>query len=226
MTPKTGVLAFLAVVGGGGVVPPPDRFARWEKEVAGIEKRLADKPPPRRAVVFAGSSSIRLWDVAKSFPGRAVVNCGFGGSEIRDNTHFAPRLVVPLDPMAIVFYAGDNDLANGRTPEQVRDDFRAFADRVHAALPKARLLFVAVKPSPKRWALFDAQTRANALVRDLCAGDDRLAFVDVVPAMLGRDGKPIPGLFAQDGLHLSPKGYEIWTAAVAKALGSDSGSGQ
>jgi lysophospholipase L1-like esterase len=204
-----------------GQAPPPDRFARWEKEVAAVEKRLADKPPARGGVVFAGSSSIRLWDVAKAFPGRSVANCGFGGSDIRDNTHFAPRLVLPPEPSAVVFYAGDNDLANGRTPVQVRDDFRAFAARVHAALPKARILFVAVKPSPKRWALFGEQTRANALVKELCAADERLTFVDVVPAMLGRDGKPIPELFAKDELHLSPKGYEVWTAAVAKALGSD-----
>ncbi len=196
-----------------------DRFARWEKEVAAIEKRLAADPPQKGGVAFAGSSSIRLWDLKKSFPNLGAVNVGFGGSQIPDNTHFAPRLVLPLAPRAVVFYAGDNDLAAGRTPRQVRDDFRAFAQLVHAKLPKAKVLFIAVKPSVARWKLFDKQKEANALVKEVCAADERLVFVDVVPDMLGADGKPDPALFAADGLHLSPKGYEVWAAAVKKALG-------
>ena len=117
-----------------------------------------------------------------------------------------------------MFYAGDNDVAAGRTPEQVRDDFEAFARRVHAKLPKARVLFVAIKPSLARWKQFERQSEANALVKAVCAGDERLVYVDVVPAMLGPDGEPDPDLFVADRLHLSAKGYEVWTAAVNKAL--------
>lgn len=199
--------------------PPADRFARWEPEVAAIEKRLTASPPPKGAVAFAGSSSVRLWDLAKSFPGRAAVNVGFGGSEIRDTTHFAGRILVPVAPRAIVLYAGDNDIANGRTPEQVRDDVRDFVAVVREKLPKTKVYFIPVKPSPKRWALFDKQTKANALVKAVCAGDDRLGYVDVVPPMLGADGRPIADLFVADGLHLSPKGYAVWTNLVAAALG-------
>ena len=112
----------------------------------------ASLPDP---AAFAGSSSVRLWDLKKSFPDLNAVNLGFGGSQIPDSTHFAPRLLFPLEPKAVVFYAGDNDLAAGRTPTQVRDDFRAFVKAVHGRLPKARVLFVAVKPSIKRWELFD-----------------------------------------------------------------------
>ena len=136
------------------------------------------------------------------------MNLGFGGSEVRDSTHFAKRLVVPLEPKTVVLYAGDNDLSAGRTPEQVQDDFRDFVAKVHADLPKARVLFVAVKPSPKCWAIFEAQRRANNLVKAVCLNDERLEFVDVVPAMLGADGKPIAELFVKDELHLSRKGVQ------------------
>jgi lysophospholipase L1-like esterase len=196
----------------------PFRFARWEKEVQAIERRLAADPPKKGGVVFAGSSSIRLWDVPKSFPDLPAANVGFGGSEVRDCTHFAPRLVFPHEPAAVVFYAGDNDLANRRTPEQVRDDFRAFAKAVHQRLPKCRVLFVSVKPSPKRWALFVEQQRANRMVADLCAADDRLRYVDVVTPMLGNDGQPTPDLFVKDELHLSAKGYEVWVKVMGEHL--------
>ena len=32
--------------------------------------------------------------------------------------------------------------------------------------------------------------------------------------MLGWDGKPRKDLFIEDGLHLSPKGYALWTVLV------------
>jgi lysophospholipase L1-like esterase len=191
-----------------------DRFARWEKEVAAIEKRLAEKPPKPGCVAFAGSSTIRLWDLEKSFPGAGYVNVGFGGSQIPDSTHFAGRLITPHKPRAVVFYAGDNDVALGRTPEQVLADFKAFC----AAVPECRILFLAIKPSVARWKQFDVQKKANALVREFCASDARLAFVDTVPLMLGPDGMPAAALFVKDGLHLSPAGYEKWTAAVRAAL--------
>jgi lysophospholipase L1-like esterase len=203
------------------VAPPPrvaDPFAKWEKNILAIEKRLKDNPPKPGGVFFAGSSSIVQWDLKKWFPDANYVNVGFGGSVINDSTHFAPRILAPHKPGAIVFYAGDNDIAQNRKPEQVLDDFRAFVAAVRKDNPSCRVLFVAVKPSIARWKRFDAQKQANALVREFCEKGERLAYVDVVPVMLGPDGMPRAELFVKDGLHLSPKGYELWTAAVTKAL--------
>ena len=198
--------------------PDADRFAKWEAEVAGIEKRLKESPPKSGGVIFAGASSIRMWDLKKSFPDAGYVNVGFGGSEIRDCTHFAPRLVTPFQPKAVVFYAGDNDINSGRKPEQVLADFKEFVAAVRKEAPKCRVLFVAVKPSIARWAKFDEQKKANAMVKSYCDRDEKLAYVDIVPVMLGADGKPIVELYAKDGLHLSPAGYEKWTAIVKSAL--------
>src|SRR4051794_27922204 len=85
--------------------------SKWESSVVAIEKRLKEKPPPADAIFFAGSSSIVKWDLPKSFPGLPVVKVGFGGSQLADSTHFAPRILLPFAPRAVVLYAGDNDLA-------------------------------------------------------------------------------------------------------------------
>lgn len=194
----------------------PDPFAKWEKDIAAIEKRLKDAPPKKGGVFFAGSSSIKLWKLTEPFP--EAVNVGFGGSVIRDTTHFAARILLPHEPATIVFYAGDNDIAAKRTPEQVRDDFIAFAKLIHDKLPKTKILYIPIKPSLKRWEMFDRQKIANGFVKALCDKDDRLVYVDIVPVMLGTDGKPVPDLFVKDGLHLSEKGYAIWNESVKKKL--------
>ena len=198
--------------------PVADPFAKWEKNIAAIEKRLTANPPKPDGVFFAGSSSIVKWDLTKSFPGKEYVNVGFGGSIIPDSTHFAARILTPYKPATIVFYAGDNDIAQNRKPEQVRDDFRAFVAAVRKDNSSCRIIFIPVKPSIARWKLYDVQTRANALVRSDCTKGTRLAYLDIVPLMLGADGKPDADLFVKDGLHMSPKGYEFWTAALNKLL--------
>lgn len=203
------------------VAPPPrphDPFARWEKNILAIEKRLKDSPPKPGGVFFAGSSSIVQWDLNKWFPDAGYVNVGFGGSVIADSTHFAPRILTPFKPGTVVFYAGDNDLARNPKPEQVAADFREFVAAVRRDNPSCRVLFVAVKPSVARWKLFDVQRKANALVKAYCEAERGLTFVDVVPPMLRADGTPDPELFVKDGLHMTPKGYEVWTAAVRNAL--------
>ncbi len=201
-----------------GLQQPDKEFAKWEKEVKGIETRLAKNPPAAGGVLFVGSSSIRLWDTAKAFPDLASANVGFGGSEVRDCTHFIPRLVAPHKPKTIVFYAGDNDIANGRTAEQVRDDFAAFVAAVRKPLPDCRVLFLTVKPSPKRWAQFDTQTKANDLVRAWANEQKAVGVIDVVTPLLGKDGKPRPELYEKDELHVSAAGYKLWAKAVAEAL--------
>jgi lysophospholipase L1-like esterase len=212
---------FLAACVQPPIAPPPrvvDPFAKWEKNILAIEKRLQANPPRPGAVFFAGSSSIVLWDLKKWFPGKDYVNVGFGGSIIRDSTHFAPRILTPHRPGTIVFYAGDNDIAQNRSPEEVLADFKAFVAAIRAGNPSCRVLFIPVKPSVARWKRFDIQTRANALVREYCAKGENLVYIDIVPLMLRTDGTPSPDLFVKDGLHLSPKGYELWTAVVKKAL--------
>jgi lysophospholipase L1-like esterase len=123
-------------------------------------------------------------------------------------------LVIKHQPRVVVFSAGDNDLAAGKTPQQVADEFKTFVAKLRAARPATMVAFIGIKPSIQRWGLIQKIRDANALIREYCDADDRLGFVDGDGPMLGWDAQPRKDLFIQDGLHLSPKGYELWTALV------------
>src|SRR5262245_13711868 len=208
------VLVFFASVTVAQFPRESERFARWEKEIAALEKRQADKATEKGGILFAGSSTIRLWDLESAFP--KATNSGFGGSEIRDVTHFADRIILKHEPRAIFVYAGDNDIKSGRSANEVKEAFEAFVQAVRKRLPETKVYFISVKPSIARWSLFEVQTQANKMVRDFCERNKRLGYIDIVPTMLGKDGKPVPELFVKDGLHLSPKGYAILNEAVGK----------
>ncbi|NUQ66342.1 MAG: hypothetical protein HUU20_28095 [Pirellulales bacterium] len=191
---------------------------RWEPAIAAMEAQDRESPPPENGILFVGSSSIRMWEVKQSFPDLPVINRGFGGSQIADSVRYADRIVLPYRPRVIVFYAGDNDIAAGKTPEQVADDFKAFVGKVRDGLPRTRIVFIGIKPSIRRWAMVDKMREANRLIRALAAEDERLEYVDVDAPMIGHDGKPRAELFRSDGLHLSAEGYRRWADLVRPHL--------
>jgi lysophospholipase L1-like esterase len=190
----------------------------WEPAIAAFEASDRTSPPPRGEIVFVGSSSVRLWDVQRSFPDLKIINRGFGGSQLADAVRYADRIVIPYKPRLVVVYAGDNDIYGGATSEQVAVSFEQFVRTVRARLPEVRIVFIGIKPSLQRWDVIERTRLANEIIRRYAEHDDKVAFVDVDQAMLGWDEKPRPELFVEDGLHLTPEGYELWSALLRPLL--------
>jgi lysophospholipase L1-like esterase len=192
---------------------------RFEPEIRKFEEADRTSPPPPGAVVFTGSSSIRRWTtLAQDFPNRSVLNRGFGGSEAEHVLRYADRIIVPYRPSRIVFYSGDNDLARGKTPQQIAADVRQLSELVRRQLPEARMAIMSIKPSLARWHLVTKTREANALLRELAEQSPHLTYVDVFTPMIGPDGRPIPAHFVEDGLHLTPAGYRVWQEALTPFL--------
>jgi lysophospholipase L1-like esterase len=192
--------------------------ARYDPEIAAFEKWDRQNAVPRDAILFVGSSSIRLWQTAEAFPDLPVINRGFGGSTVPDVSHFADRIVFKYKPRLIVFMCGDNDLAIGHSPEQVHRDTEDFRKMVHDGLPHARIIYLAIKPSPKRWQLWPKQQKVNALEKAISEKVGYFIYVDTATPVLGPDGQPQKDIFRDDSLHLNANGYKIWNKLLAPYL--------
>lgn len=193
--------------------------ARFESAIQSFEKADAEGFPGKGGIVFVGSSSIRMWKtIDQDFEGFPVLRRGFGGSHVSDVLAFLDRTVLCYEPRATVVYAGDNDIAAGKSPETVAADFKDLVARIHAVHPASHVLFIAIKPSLKRWHLAGEMGRANDLIREYARATDRVVYLDIFNPMLGDDGQPLPDVFLKDGLHLNAKGYAIWTHVVRPAL--------
>ncbi|MEZ5425090.1 MAG: SGNH/GDSL hydrolase family protein [Pyrinomonadaceae bacterium] len=196
-----------------------DREKLWEKEIDGFAEIDRRQTPPENAVLFVGSSSIRLWvNLRQSFPGLKVINRGFGGSRLEDVNHYFDRIIAPYRPKTIVLYAGENDVNEGISPEQLAENYRRFAALVREKLPKTKIFYVSLKPSPSRWAKAEEFRKANQLIKAETEKDKRTRFVDVFSAMLGPNGEPMPDIFVADNLHMNEKGYAIWQKILEKLL--------
>lgn len=197
----------------------PVDTTRFEAEIQAFEATDRTAPPATGGILFVGSSSIRMWpDLTREFPGRPVINRGFGGSTLAEVAHYAPRVVFPYRPRQIVLYAGDNDLASGMTPAEVVADYRRLVALVRRELPSVRIAYISIKPSPSRWHLVDAYREANRLIAAEVARDPAQTFIDIFTPMLGPGGRPRPELFLGDSLHMTRAGYDLWRARVDPVL--------
>lgn len=185
----------------------------YEVEVRALEAANANvngnRPP-----VFYGSSSIRLWETLAEDIGPQIRNLGFGGSTLAACDHFFARLLPPIHPRSLLVYAGDNDLGDGRTVDQVFDSYQSLANKVAAHLGPIPFGFISIKPSPARYSIIDRIRQVNHLVcRDIESRPSGY-YVDVFREMLDASGKPRPEFFLADGLHLNREGYLLWSRVL------------
>ena len=198
--------------------PTEDPAAKWGKTIRQFEDWDRKNSFPSDAVLFVGSSSIKLWPTREDFREFPVINRGFGGSQISEVNYFASRIVLPYKPKVIAFYAGDNDVAAGKSAKRVFEDYQKFVRLVHEKLPKTKIIFIAIKPSGSRWSLWPVMAQTNKMIEDFCDKDARLCYFDSATPLLTADGKPDDTLFLKDRLHLNDKGYRAWTKALKPIL--------
>ena len=194
--------------------PPP-----FEADIKKFEAADVANPPAKGGIVFVGSSSIVMWKSLKEdFPGYNVINRGFGGSQISDSVRYAQRIVTPYEPKMVVFFAGTNDLASGKSAETVFADYKAFVGKVREKLPTVPIAYISISPAPSRWSNVETIKKANSLIKEYAGKERNLKFIDVFSLMLDEKGGPRPELFGSDQLHMNEKGYAIWKKAVAPFL--------
>lgn len=191
-----------------------------KKAIQGFETLDKKQPPPQGAIVCIGSSSMRGWHgaIRSDLTPLTVVPRGFGGSNMNDALHYADKIVLPYKPRAVVVYEGDNDIAQGISPQKISETFMEFVEKIHKQLPECRIYFLSIKPSISRWELWPKMKQANSLIAEVCAKDKRLTFVNVASGMLNNDGNPRINIFKKDKLHMTRDGYVIWRDALRPIL--------
>lgn len=196
----------------------------WEGQIRAFEKAELKRPAPRGSVVFAGSSTIRLWGgLAKDMAPLPTVQRGFGGAKINDVIHFMERLIAPHEPVMVVLYIGSNDLLDfgGNRPkstDQMQTLYDTLLTRLHDRLPDARIVVLATFPSPLNARRAEQIESVNEYVRKTAEDRPWLAFIDGNDVLKTSDGKPDRSLFRFDRVHLNRKGYSRWAQILRPKL--------
>ncbi len=197
------------------------QHAPFYSEIQDFKKQDSLHFPPSNAILFVGSSSFRKWqDVQDYFPGRTIINRGFGGSSLPDVIRYADDIIFPYNPRQVVIYCGDNDLAasDNVTANIVFTRFTQLFDIIRNKMPSVSIAFVSIKPSPSRQHLMKKMDDANMMIKEFLRNKKNAAFIDVYSAMLDANGSPRKDIFLSDNLHMNEKGYAIWKKVMAPFL--------
>ncbi|MRI01847.1 hypothetical protein GH721_14995 [Kriegella sp. EG-1] len=195
---------------------PPEM---WFNEIKRLNKRVSKLEHQKQLFAFYGSSSIRLWiSMKKDLAPLNVVNLGFGGSTFPWCIHYFDKIFNAVKPKKIILYAGENDLNEGRTPQQVLADCQELVSLIIEKYPEANLALISLKPSMEREAMIPQIIETNLLLSKYIIGELKAQFINVFAPMITSENRPRPELYMSDGLHLNKEGYRIWSSTIKEAL--------
>lgn len=209
-------VAVLLFLSASGLAQDPPFY----DEIKAFKAQDSIKFPPKNAILFIGSSSFNFWkDMQDYFPGKTLINRGFGGSSLPDVIRYADNIIYPYQPKQIVIYCGENDIAmENATPPMVLERLKTLFNMVRGKFKNIPVVYVSIKPSPSRQHLMPVMVSANRLIREFLQKQKNAVFVDVYSKMLQPDGKPRKDIFTADDLHMNATGYAIWKKEIEPKL--------
>lgn len=193
----------------------------WDNDIRAFEDLDNTRSYPDNAILFTGSSSIRLWSTLdKDMAPYPVIQRGFGGSKLSDFVVYADRIVSPHICSAIVIFIA-NDITGGtddKSPEEVASLFKASLKVIRKSHPVTPVFWISVTPTPSRWKAWPQIKEASELIKRSCEKQKNTYFINTDFAFLNQQGLPIKEYFRPDMLHLNEEGYKVWNDIIKNEM--------
>lgn len=193
----------------------------WEKDIRTFEQLDKSEKYADNAILFAGSSSIRLWSTLKEdvapYP---VIQRGFGGSKFSDLAVYAKRIVYPHQFRALVVFEANDITGNtaDKSPEEVVKLFHNIVRTVRKKYREQPIFVVEITPTMSRWGVWPKVQKLNQQLKQACSIKDNTYFIETSSAFLNKEGEPRNELFITDKLHQNREGYLLWGKLIRKKL--------
>lgn len=188
----------------------------WQ-DIQDFKKLNQETPPPHNSILLLGSSSFTKWqDVSDYFPGKVIINRGFGGSRSTDLNYFSEDLLKPYQPKQIIVYCGENDFADDAKlkADVVVERFKTFYKKIREKFPNIQVDYISIKYSPSREHLWPQMKEANKKIAKFMKKEKNADFIDITKVMNDANGNIRKDLFVEDMLHMTPEGYQLWTSVM------------
>ncbi len=193
----------------------------WENEIRKFEQLDTEKSYPGDAILFAGSSSIKLWDeIGRDMQPYNVIQRGYGGARLSDFAVYADRIIYPHPCSAIVLFIA-NDISGSdsdKSPAEVAKLFRKTLYIIRRKYKDTPVFWISITPTAARWHVWPEIKEANQLISRVCRNHHNTYFISTEQAFLTKEGLPRTELFLDDKLHLNRDGYRAWSGIIRNEL--------
>jgi len=193
----------------------------WEPDIQKFEQLDKSETYSNDAILFAGSSSIRLWaTLEKDMAPYPVIQRGYGGAKLSDFNVYAKRIFNTHPCRAIVIFIA-NDITGSeddKSPTEVAGLFNTLLRTIRKSHSNIPVFWIAITPTQSRWPVWNEIQKANTLIENICKQGINTYFIRTDYAFVDDNGLPRKEYFIEDQLHLNEKGYVIWTKIIKDEL--------
>ncbi len=168
-------------------------------------------------ILFLGHSLVEYFDWQERFPDHEFFNLGVAGETTVELLERTDRVVRGHeDSDAVLVMTGTNDLLGG--DHSFLADYRKLVARLRSLCPRSRIVLHSILPVDPEWVERSAIDELNVEVAKVAA-EAGAEFFDLTGPFTGADGEARRELLLEDGVHLSPDGYRVWSDALEELLG-------
>lgn len=170
----------------------------------------------KRRIVFIGDSLTEYFDWGRRFPAYDVANLGSAGETVEGLLGRLEEVIAALQaPDALFLMTGINNVA--MEDALITDDYRSIVMKLAAASPRALLVVQSMLPVTLSWVDNGIIRSINRELR-VIAGEAGTSYLDLYSAFVDAEGLPQKSYLLDDGVHLSTRGYEVWSGIVEELL--------
>lgn len=166
-------------------------------------------------LIFIGDSLTEYFDWAGRFPEHHVINLGIAGEPVGWLRERVERISATYPRADRIFLqSGINDLAMGE--RSIESPYLDAVLKLRANYPSATLYAQSLLPTLLDWMIPPALiAQANHHISSI-ASSHGARYIDLHAAFL--NAPQLQALLADDGIHLSNKGYELWSSIIEGTL--------
>jgi lysophospholipase L1-like esterase len=163
-------------------------------------------------VAFLGDSLTDGYDLGLYYPQYTVSNRGIGGETSHGLEERIQVSLYDLKPKVAVILIGGNNL------KTMLQNYEHMIADIRQNLPQTRVILCSLTAMGRDWAHKNQIAAYNNVTIEKLAVRYGCAFVDLYTPLLDVDSGELYAAYTVDGVHLTPAGYEVLTAAITPTL--------
>ena len=167
-------------------------------------------------LLFIGDSLTEFFDWTSRFQEHAVHNLGIAGETVEGLYRRLPGVCRRVGQADCIFImSGINNLS--MEDKGFIGTYRRIVRDLADCYPSARIFVQSLLPALYPFISNADVDEMNVLLKGL-AQEEGAGYLDIHSLFLGEDGRPDPSLLDEDGVHLSGKGYIVWSGEIERLL--------
>jgi len=167
-------------------------------------------------ILFIGHSLIEFFDWPKRFPYHRVANLGVAGETVEGLLSRVEKITKEDSSADLIFImTGLNNVA--MEDFDFFDSCKKILERLSTAYPSARIFIHSLLPTLVDFIPDESIQSVNDSLKELVK-DTKVEFLDIYKLFIDEKGRTMKDYLLDDGVHLSDKGYAVWSKALERII--------